>query len=106
MAEELATDMAVAFSGFGIIAANAAFEFYQFQDAGMIGWRGGSSGYFSEDGWAFALVAFLSLREQNADAARPYLKPHVAKKLDHAFNRLSKAPEIIDKLRLVSSSAH
>lgn len=104
MAEELATEMAVAFSGFGVIAANAAFEFYQFQDAGMIGWRGGSSGYFSEDGWAFALAVFLSLRGENAEAVRAYLKPHVAKKLDQAFGRLSKAPEIIDKLRQVSPS--
>jgi hypothetical protein len=100
IAEELATELAVACFGFGVIAANAAFEFEQSQNA----WRIGSSGYFSEDGWIFALAVFLALRDETPDLVRQYLKPHLAKKLDQAWRRLADAPELIQRLRVVSSS--
>lgn len=99
IAEELATELAVAFFGFGVIAANAAFDFEQFQEPGRIGWRGGPSGYFSEDGWSFALAVFLSLRDETPDIVRQYLKPHLTKKLDKAWRRLSDAPELTQRLR-------
>ena len=104
IAEELATELAVAFFGFGVIAANSAFEFEQFQDSGRIGWRGGSSGYFSEDGWSFALAVFLALRDETPELVRQYLKPHLTKKLDQAWRRLADAPELLQRLRELSSS--
>ena len=70
MLEELATELAVAYFGFGLIAANGAFEFQQYQDFGRQGWQGGAWGYFSEDGWSFALAVFLALRGEAPDEAR------------------------------------
>jgi hypothetical protein len=102
MIEELATELAVAYFGFALMAGNAAFSFEQYQDAGRHGWRGGSSGYFSEDGWMFALAVFLALREEAPDEARKHLKPHLAKKLDLALARLRAAPELIEGLRAPS----
>jgi hypothetical protein len=93
--EELATELAVAYHGFGLIAANAAFDFQQFQDAGRQGWSGGAWGYFSEDGWVFALAVFLALHGEQAEVARKHLKPHLAKKLDAACRRLADDPEFL-----------
>jgi hypothetical protein len=102
MIEELATELAVAYSGFAVVAGNAAFVFEQYQDTGRQGWRGGSSGYFSEDGWMFSLAVFLELRGDAPDEARKHLKPHLAKKLDQARARLADAPHLLETLRAVS----
>lgn len=102
MLEELATELAVAYFGFGLIAANGAFDFQQYQDFGRQGWRGGAWGYFSEDAWSFALAVFLALRDEPPDEARRRLKPHLAKKLDRALARLADAPNLIEALRTVS----
>lgn len=99
MLEELATELAVAFHGFAVMAANAAFEFQQTQDFGRQGWRSSHSGYFSEDSWVFALAVFLALRDESPDEARKALKPHLAKKLDAAVKRLAGEPEILTPLR-------
>ncbi|GAM99536.1 hypothetical protein U91I_03190 [alpha proteobacterium U9-1i] len=92
---ELATELAVAYHGFGIIAANGAFDFQQHQDFGRQGWSGGSWGYFSEDAWVFALAVFLGLRELDAAAPRAALKPHLARKLDAARKRLTDDPQFL-----------
>lgn len=99
MIEELATEMAVAFFGFAVIAANGAFEFTQFQDFGRQGWRGGPSGYFSEDGWIFALAVFLSLRGEAPDTAKTHLKEHLAKRLATALKHLGDNPVIMESVR-------
>lgn len=99
MIEELATEMAVAYFGFALIAANGAFEFVQFQDFGRQGWRGGPSGYFSEDGWIFALAVFLSLRGERPDTAKKHLKEHLAQRLDVALKHLSQNPAIMEAVR-------
>jgi hypothetical protein len=102
MIEELATELAVAYFGFGVIAANGAFEFEQFQDFGRSGWQGGAWGYFSEDGWCFALAVFLALSGRDEAEARRHLKPHLAKRLSQAQARLSQSPHLIEGLRQVS----
>jgi hypothetical protein len=103
MIEELATELAVAYFGFGLVAANGAFDFQQHQDFGRQGWSGGSWGYFSEDGWCFALAVFLSLKGEDPAIARRHLKPRLAQKLDRALARLVAAPELLAALREVSS---
>ncbi len=102
MIEELATELAVAYFGFALIAGNGAFVFEQYQDFGRQGWRGGHSGYFSEDGWMFALAVFLALRGEAPDEARRRLKPGLARKLDQALARLAAAPELLERLRAPS----
>lgn len=103
MMEELATELAVAYFGFGLMAANGAFEFHQFHEVGRQGWQGGSWGYFSEDGWCFALAVFLALRGETSELAKRHLKPHLSRKLDRAIARLGAAPELIVQLCAVSS---
>ncbi len=92
---ELATELAVAYHGFAVIAANGAFHFEQHQDFGRQGWSGGSWGYFSEDAWVFALAVFLALRAEDAGPARAALKPHLARKLDAACKRLADEPAFL-----------
>ena len=99
MIEELATEMAVAYFGFALIAANGAFSFEQFQDFGRQGWRGGPSGYFSEDGWVFALAVFLGLRDESPETAKKHLKEHLAKRLDVALKHLAQNPAIMEAVR-------
>lgn len=103
MIEELATELAVVYFGFGLMAANGAFSFEQHQDFGRSGWQGGSWGYFSEDGWCFALAVFLALSGADEAEARRHLKPNLAKRLTQANARLAQAPEMIENLRAVSS---
>jgi hypothetical protein len=82
--EELATELAVAGFGFGVIAANAAFG----HEVSLTTQRVGASGYFSEEQWVFALATQLRLCEDDPAPARGYLKSHLAKKLDAALKRL------------------
>jgi hypothetical protein len=64
--EELATDLAVAYLGFGVFGANAAFTFGQHGDAFSQGWASSRSGYLSERSWAFALALFCTLKDKSA----------------------------------------
>ncbi|MEJ0058921.1 MAG: hypothetical protein WDM79_04730 [Terricaulis sp.] len=98
--EELATEMAVAYHGFGVIAANAAFDFQQTHDFGRQGWSGGSWGYFSEEAWVFALAIFLALRDEDSATARAHLNPHLAPKLDKAMKRLRSEREFLSALAI------
>lgn len=94
--EELATELAVAGFGFGVIAANAAFESGHYNEPMVQGFRGGASGYFSEDQWLFALAAQLRAVDGDPEAARAHLKPHLAKKLDAALRRIDETPNFLD----------
>lgn len=64
--EELATDLAVAWLGFGVFGANTAFTFGQHGDAFSQGWASSRSGYLSERSWAFALALFCTLTDRPA----------------------------------------
>lgn len=92
---ELATEMAVAYHGFAVIAANGAFHFEQHQDFGGQGWSGGSWGYLSEDAWVFTLAVVLALRDEDDAPGRAALKPHLARKPEAARKRLADAPEFL-----------
>ncbi len=54
---ELATEFTVAYCGFGVFGANAAFTFEQHQDNFGQGWSSSRSGYFSERTWAFTIAS-------------------------------------------------
>ncbi len=60
----MATDLAVAFRGFGVFGANTAFTFGQHQDAFSQGWASSRNGYLSERSWAFALALFCTLKDK------------------------------------------
>ena len=99
-AHELATELCVAYSGFAVFSANAAFEFGQFQGAGVQGWSSQRRGYFSERSWAFALAVFLALKE--AEAPTGVLKPSVADLTDKAARYLTRNPGLLEPLRQIA----
>jgi hypothetical protein len=99
-AHELATEMCVAYRGFGVFGANAAFEFGQFQGAGVQGWSSRRHGYFSERSWAFALAVFLALKGEEAPGG--VLKASVADLTDKAARYLKRNPGLLEPLRQIA----
>lgn len=96
-AHELATELTVAYAGFGVFAANAAFAFEQHGDAFGQGWSSQRSGYLSERTWAFALALFLTLRKA-ADPPQGALKPNIAEMVRAARRYLDKRPDLLAPL--------
>ncbi len=74
--EELATELAVAYSGFAV-AANAAFDFQQSQDFGRQGWQGGAWGYFERGRLGLRARRVHDARGDDPAPARACLKPHL-----------------------------
>lgn len=95
---ELLTDLAVAYSGFGIFGANSAFHFEQHGDAFSQGWRSRGSGYLSPQSWAFALAVFGELRGGDGDMGR-YLKADIDGERRKAVKYLRKNPHLLEPLR-------
>ncbi|MBS0297330.1 MAG: hypothetical protein JSR45_13555 [Proteobacteria bacterium] len=85
--DEFATDLAVAYLGFGLFGAETAFRFR----ASNEGWGYSSQGYFRQEDWVFALATFLALRDEAPDAARKFMKPELAAALPKAMKRLQSA---------------
>lgn len=59
--EELLTDLATIFFGFGIFTANSLFKFEQWTNSSFQGWQMSREGYINEEeaGYALALYAYL-----------------------------------------------
>jgi len=99
-AHELTTELCVAYAGFAVFGANAAFEFGQFQGAGVQGWSSQRRGYFSERTWAFALAIFLELRGD--DLPSGVLKPGVEDLTRKAIKYLKRNPQRLAPLREIA----
>ncbi len=99
-AHELTTELCVAYAGFAVFGANAAFEFGQFQGAGIQGWQSQRHGYFSERSWAFALAVFLALKDEAPPSG--VLKPSVAGLTDTATRYLTRNPGLLEPLREIA----
>ncbi len=91
---ELATDMTVAYCGFGVFGANAAFHFERFQESGRHGWKSRRSGYLSERTWALALATFLALTRRPG-AADEWLKPGLREVVRAAEKYLARNPALL-----------
>ncbi len=103
-AEELVTELAVAYAGFGVFAANNAFAFEQHQDAFGQGWSSKRNGYLSERSWALAIAVFLALKGEDtlwAEADRR-LKPGLADMTRQARKYLARKPELLAPLREIA----
>ncbi len=98
---ELATELTVAYTGFGIFGANTAFHFEQFQEAGRQGWRSQRNGYLSNETWVLALATFLSLTKRRGQADK-WLKPDVAALLPKADRHLARRPDLLEPLLAIS----
>lgn len=97
---ELATELTVAYTGFGIFSANTAFHFEQHQDPFGQGWSSGRSGYFSERTWAFALALFAAL--QGIELPRDQLKPSLADLTRQAQRYLKRNDALLAPLREIA----
>jgi hypothetical protein len=97
---ELATDLAVAYLGFGVFSANTAFEFSQHQDTFSQGWSSSRNGYLSERSWAFAIALFCAL----TDAPLPlgHLKKSAGDLTKAAARYLSKNDALLAPLRAIA----
>jgi hypothetical protein len=97
---ELATELTVAFAGFGVFGANAAFSFQQHQDAFGQGWSSGRSGYFSEPTWSFALALFADLK--GIEIPKDSLKDSVAHLTRRASRYLKRHESLSAPLRSIA----
>jgi hypothetical protein len=97
---ELATELTVAFCGFGVFGANAAFSFEQHHDTWGRGWSAQRSGYFSERTWAFALALFLAMTE--TEIPQDHLKRSVADLTRQAQRYLKRHDTLLEPLRAVA----
>jgi hypothetical protein len=97
---ELATELTVAYCGFGIFGANAAFRFQQHQDPFGQGWSASRSGYFSERTWAFALALFAAL--SGTEVPRDQLKDSVADLTRQAARYLKRNEAYVAPLKAIA----
>jgi hypothetical protein len=97
---ELATELAVAYCGFGLFGANDAFNFEQHQDVFGQGWRAGRRGYLSESTWAFAIALFATLKE--IEIPKGELKAGVADLTRKATRYLKRNPGLLEPLRQIA----
>ena len=97
---ELATELAVAYAGMGVMAANAAFAFEQYSDGLTQGWSAKRSGYFSERSWAFAIAVFLALTNRRGEADA-WLKPTIRDMVRSAHRHLETRPALLAPLRSI-----
>src|SRR3569623_739950 len=97
---EHATDLAAVFMGFGVLMANSAKSFGQFQNFGEMGWQLQARGYLSENALTTALALFVVASGADADEAASALKDYLRK----PFRRAAKAirrdyPDLSAELR-------
>jgi hypothetical protein len=97
---ELTTELTVAYAGFGVFGANAAFYFEQHQDSFGQGWRSGRSGYFSEPTWAFAIALFAALKD--VEVPQTQLKESVALLTKRAGRYLTRNQQLILPLKRIA----
>lgn len=80
---EHATDCAAVYVGFGVLLANSARTFEQWNDGEWSGWQSSASGYLSEQALVTATAMFAALHdypwEQARDALKPYLQGDLKK---------------------------
>lgn len=95
---ELTTDLMVAYAGFGLFGANAAFSFSQYGDAFSQGWSSKRSGYLSPQSWAFALAVFATLTNEERDLGG-WLSSEVAGPWKAAMKYLRKNPDLLEPLK-------
>lgn len=106
--EGFVVDLMTVYFGFGLFGANKAFQV----DHGS-GWRSwingttylSSSGYLSQEQWAFALAVFLKLRGEAPDVARDRLGPVLKKMLERALRYLDNNPQLLNEVTEPSMQA-
>jgi hypothetical protein len=88
--QELHTDLAAVYLGFGIFMANSAWTFSQYQSGTVQGWSSRTQGYLSEVALVTALAIFQRLAGRDPSEAAPYIEDYLRKALRKADAWLAK----------------
>lgn len=96
-AEELATELAVAYAGLGLFTANTSLAFSGHTDTYSQGWQVSGQGYLAERTWALALATFAALKGERPPET--HMRPTLAKAVKAAEKHLAKHPEPLEALR-------
>lgn len=83
------TDLLTVYFGAGILTANSAFQFSQWQDGNMQGWNVRRHGYLSEALFGFSLACFAWFRGEADAPWRKHLRENVAYYFDDSMHFLS-----------------
>lgn len=101
-ANELVTELCVAYSGFGLFAIANAMAFRGFRDTFAQGWQVTGVGYLSQRTWAFSLAVFLALRNADVAVVDRWLTSDLAKMTRQAARYLDSRPDKLEPLRAIS----
>jgi len=83
------TDLLTVYFGAGILTANSAFQFSQWQDGGMQGWSASALGYLSEALFGYSLACFCWYRGNLEAGWRRHLRENIAYYFDESMHFLS-----------------
>jgi len=86
---ELLTDLLTVYFGAGILTANSAFQFSQWQDGKRQGWSVSRQGYLSEALFGYSLACFAWYRGDVKAAWRKHLRENIAYYFDDSMHFLS-----------------
>jgi len=84
--DEFLTDLATVFFGFGILTANASFQYYCQNDR----WGYNSTGYLKHDEWGYALALFAFLRYEDNPEWINFLNPTIKKEFEKSISYMLK----------------
>ena len=87
------TDLLTVFFGSGILTANAAFQFSQWQDGRRQGWNVSRQGYLTEALFGFSLACFSWYRGDVEAPWRKHLRENIAYYFDDSMHFLSTTRE-------------
>ena len=83
------TDLLTVYFGAGILTANSAFQFSQWQDGKMQGWNASRQGYLSEALFGYSLACFSWYRGDLEAKWRRHLHENIAYYFDDSMHFLS-----------------
>ena len=83
------TDLLTVYFGAGILTANSAFQFNQWQDDSVQGWSMSRQGYLSESLLGFSLACFSWYRGDAEAVWRKHLRKNIAYYFDDSMHFLS-----------------
>ena len=99
-AEEIATDLAMVFFGFGIFGGNESFQFNQYSDSstGPQGWMMNRSGYLLPNEWGFAMSVRAQLTDENTDKFKKHSSMNLYLNFKKNMKFLTKNPSTLEHL--------
>ncbi len=94
--EELVTDLAAIFMGFGLFIANSSFQHGHFSNGQDTGWKSQKSGYLAEHEASFALAIFLKLKNIEFKDVSRYMDANVKTYVKMALLELDQSESFLE----------